>query len=173
MNDNQPKIGKFSWTYGLLLGAASVVFGIILFSMEMHYEQGWAIRIVGVVLMIAAIVLAVSQYKKANLGFLKLVDAIKLGAGIGVVSAIISLIWYALLTNVIEPDFMDKAMEVAKVQAMAQNPQMTDEQWQKGVEIQKSFAWLAYPIGIVVNVIFGLIIGAIVGAIMKKSDPNN
>ncbi|MBM1107606.1 DUF4199 domain-containing protein [Aurantibacter crassamenti] len=173
MNDNQPKIGKFSWTYGLLLGVASVIFGFMLYTMEMHYEQGWAVRIVGIVLMVAAVVLAVMQYKKANSGFLKIVDAVKLGAGIGVVSAIISLIWYALLTNVIEPDFMDKAMELAKVQAMAQNPQMTDEQWQQGVEIQKSFAWLAYPIGIVVNVIFGLIIGAIVGAIMKNTDPNN
>ncbi|MEO9893129.1 DUF4199 domain-containing protein [Aurantibacter sp.] len=173
MNVNQPNIGKFSWTYGLLLGAASVIFNVLLYSMEMHYDQGWAVRIVGVVLMIAAVVLAVSQFKKANLGYLKIVDAVKLGAGIGVVSAILSLIWYALLTNVIEPDFMDKAMEIAKVQAMAQNPQMTDEQWQQGVEIQKSFAWLTYPLGIVVNVIFGLIIGAIVGAIMKKTDPNN
>jgi len=172
MEVTQPKIGKFSWTYGLLLGVVGVIFSVMLFSMDMHYEQGWTIRIVGIVLMIAAIILGISQYKKANSGFLKVVEGVKLGAGIGLVAAILSIIWYALLTNVIEPDFFDKSMEIAKVKVLEENPQMTDEQWNQGVEMQKSFSWLAYPFIIIINVILGLIIGAIVGAIMKNNRPD-
>jgi hypothetical protein len=171
MEENQPKIGKFSWTYGLLLGLASVAFNVMLYTMDMHYEQGWGIRIVGLVLMLAAIVFGIMQYKNANSGFLKTVEGVKLGAGIGLVAAIIGLIYYALLTNVIEPDFMDKAMDIAKVGALESNPQMTDEQWQQGVDMQKKFAWLAYPFVILFNIIVGLIIGGLTGLIMKNPRP--
>jgi len=171
MEVNQPKIGKFAWTFGLLLGLASVAFNVMLYTMDLHYEQGWGVRIIGLVLMLAAVVLAVVQYKKANSGFLRVVDAVKLGAGIGLVSAILGLIWYALLTNVIEPDFFDKSMDIAKIKVLEDNPQMTDEQWNQGVEMQKKFAWLAYPIVIVFNILIGLIIGAITGAIMKNNRP--
>lgn len=173
MEENQPKIGKFSWTFGLILGLASVAFSFILYTMEMHYEQGWSVRIIGMLMIIAAIVMAVIQFKKANSGFLKLSDALKLGAGIGLVGGILSLAFYALLTNVIEPDFMDKAMEIAKVKTFEENPKITEEQWQQGVEMQKKFAWLAYPIGILFNVVIGLIIGLVAGLIMKKQNPSD
>lgn len=171
MEENQPKIGKFSWTFGLLLGLATIAFSVMLYSMDLHYEQGWGVRSINLVLMVAAIILAIIQYKKANSGFLKIVEGVKLGAGIGLVAAILGLIWYALLTNFIEPDFFDKSMEIAKVKVLEDNPQMTDEQWDQGVEMQKKFSWMAYPIVIILNIIIGLIIGVIVGAIMKNKRP--
>lgn len=173
MEENQPKIGKFNWTYGLLLGLASVAFGVILYSMDMHYEQGWDKFIIGTLLMVGAIVFAATQYKKANFGYFSISDGLKLGAGIGIIGAIISLIWYALLTNIIEPGFMDKAMEIAKVKAFEDNPKITDEQWQQGVEMQKKFAWLAYPFGILINAFVGFIIGLVTGLILKKQKPAN
>jgi len=171
MEELKPKIGKFAWTYGLLLGLVSVIFNVMLYSMDLHYEQGWGVRGVGLVLMLAAIVLGIMQYKKANSGYLKIVDGVKLGAGIGLVSAILGLIYYALLTNVLEPDFFDKSMEIAKVQVLEKNPTMTDEQWNQGVEMQRNFAWMAYPIVIIFNIIIGLVIGVITGAIMQNKRP--
>lgn len=171
MEENQPKTGNFIWTYGSLLGLAGIAFAVILFSMDMHYEQGWDVRIIGTLLMVGAVVWATLQYKKANAGYLKISDALKLGAGIGLVGSLFSLIWYALLTNLIEPDFMDKAMEIAKVKTFEENPKLTEEQWQQGVEMQKSFAWLTYPIVIIINILIGLIIGLITGLIMKKQKP--
>ncbi len=69
MEENQPKTGKYAWTYGLILGLASLAFSFILYTMEMHYEQTAAVRIIGLVMIVAAIVLAVVQFKKANSGF--------------------------------------------------------------------------------------------------------
>jgi hypothetical protein len=143
----------------------------MLYSADLHYEQGWAIRSIGILLTIAAIALGVLQFKKANNGYLKIGHGLKLGAGIALVSAILGLIWYALLSNVIEPDFLDKSMEIAKVKVMDENPKMTDEQWDKGVEMQKKFAWMAYPAILIINVITGLIIGLIAGLILKKQNP--
>ena len=171
MEENQPKIGKFSWTYGLLLGLAGVVFSVMLYSMDMHYEQGWDIRIIGVLLMVGAIVWGSLQYKKANSGYFSISDGLKLGAGIALIAGIISLIYYALLSNVIEPDFMDKAMDIAKVKAFEDDPKITEEQWAQGVEMQKKFAWMAYPIILIMNIIIGLVIGLVTGLILKKQKP--
>jgi uncharacterized protein DUF4199 len=168
MEENQPKTGKFVLNYGIILGAVSIAFGVMLYSMDMHYEESWPVRIISIILMIAVVIWATSEFKKANSGLLNLSDALKLGVGIGLISAILSLLYYAILTNVIEPDFMDKALDIAKVKAIESNPNLTEEQWAQGVEIQKNFAWVVYPIGLIINVIIGLIIGLITGLIMKK-----
>ncbi|GAB5472784.1 MAG: hypothetical protein Mars2KO_08830 [Maribacter sp.] len=168
MEENLPKTGKFAWTYGLLLGLASIIFSLMLYFAELHYEQSWSVRIIGIILTVIAIFLATSQFKKANGGLLSLSQALKLGAGIGLVGGIIALAFYWVLTNVIEPDFMEKAMAIAKVQAFADNPKLTEEQWAQGMEMQGKIAWLAYPIGIILNVVIGLIIGLFTGLILKK-----
>lgn len=168
MEENLPKTGKFAWTYGLLLGLASIIFSLMLYFAELHYQQSWSVRVIGILLTIAAIVMATLQFKKANKGFLSISQALKLGAGIGLVGGILALAFYWVLTNVIEPDFMEKAMEIARVQAFKDNPKLTDEQWAKGVEMQEKIAWLVYPIGVIINVVMGLIIGLVAGLILKK-----
>ena len=141
MEENQPKIGKFSWTFGLILGLAGVIFSLMLYFAEMHYEQTWTVRIVGIALTIAAIVFATIQFKKANSGLLSISEALKIGAGIGLIGGIIGLAFYWLLTNVIEPDFMDKAMAIAKIEAFQKNPKLTNEQWAKGVARNYKKLW--------------------------------
>lgn len=171
MEENQPKTGKFALNYGILLGVVSVVFGLMLFSLDMHYDQGWAIRGVSLGLTVVAIIYGISQFKKANEGFLNLSEALKLGAGIAVIAGIIGIIYFFLLSNVIEPDYMDKMYEIGKETAMADNPKLTEEQIDQGIEMQKSFAWLTYPIILIFNIIIGLVIGLIGGLIMKKQKP--
>lgn len=168
MDENQPKTGKFALNYGIILGAVSVVFAVMLYSMDMHYDQGWTIRSVSLALTVAAIIFGISQFKKANGGFLSISEALKLGAGIAVIAGIIGIIYFFLLSNVIEPDYMDKMYEIGKQTAMADNPKLTEEQINQGIEMQKSFAWLTYPIILIFNIIIGLVIGLIGGLILKK-----
>ncbi len=171
MEVNQPKTGKFALNYGLILGIVSVIFGVMLFTMDMHYDQGWAIRSVNLALVVIAIILGISQFKKANEGFLSISQALKLGAGIALIAGIIGIIYFFLLSNVIEPDYMDKMYEIGKEKAMADNPKLTEEQIDQGIEMQKGFAWLTYPIILIFNIIVGLVIGLIGGLIMKKQKP--
>jgi hypothetical protein len=171
MEENQPKTGKFALNYGVLLGVVSVVFGLMLFSLDMHYDQGWAIRSVSLALSLAAILFGISQFKKANEGFLNISQALKLGTGIALIAGIIGLIYFFVLSNVIEPDYMDKMYEIGKVKAMADNPQLTEEQIDQGIEMQKSFAWVTYPIILIINIVIGLVFGLIGGLIMKKQKP--
>jgi len=169
MEEQQPKTGKFALNYGLLLGLISVVFGVMLYTQKMHYETSTAVIVISIVILAAIIFVAVNAFKKANGGYLAISEALKVAVGVALVGAIISLAYQFVLTNFIEPDFMDKAMEIAKPKAMAENPNMTEEQWEQGVEMQKSFAWIQYPVLLIMNCVLGLVLGLITGLILKKS----
>lgn len=171
MEEQQAKTGKFALNYGLLSGLISVVFGVMLYTQKMHYETSTAVIVISIVILAAIVFFAVNAFKKANGGFLTISQALKVGVGVALVAAIISLIYQFALTNFIEPDFMDKVMEMAKPKAMANNPNMTEEQWEQGVEMQKSFAWIQYPVLLIMNSVLGLILGLISGLILKKSQP--
>ena len=97
--------------------------------------------------------------------------ALKLGAAIALISGIIGIAYFLFQSNVLEPDYWDKAYEIGKFQAMEQNPNLTEEQIDQGIELQKSLVWLFYPIGLIFNVLMGLLFGLIPGLIMKKSQP--
>ncbi len=171
MEENQPKTGKFALTFGLILGAVSVIFGVMLYSLDLHYERGFAVQSVNIALMIAAIFICVFQFKKANLGFLTISQALKLGAGVGLISAIIGLLYFFILSNFIEPGYMDKLFEIGKAQALESNPKLTVEQIDQGIEMQKKFAWMSYPIGLIFSVLLGLVFGFFAGLIFKKAKP--
>ncbi|MEM7484836.1 MAG: DUF4199 domain-containing protein [Bacteroidota bacterium] len=168
MEENQPKTGKFSLNYGVLLGLVSIVFSVMLYTQNMHYEMSTPIIIVSIALTIIVIFIGVNAFKKANSGYLKIVDALKVGVGIALVSTILSLAYQYVLINFIEPDFMDKAMEIAKVKTFEDNPSLTEEQWEQGAAMQKKFAWMRYPIGLIISCVLGLVIGLVTGLILKK-----
>ncbi len=171
MEENQPKTGKFALNYGLITGGAGIVFGIMLYMMDMQYEQGIAIQGIQIAILAAGIVWAIVQFKKANLGFLNISHALKVGAGVALVAGIIGLIYFFLFSNFIEPDFMDNLSEIGKQKALEDNPQLTEAQIDQGMEMQKKFAWVSYPIILIFNVIIGLVVGLITGLIMKKQKP--
>jgi hypothetical protein len=169
MEENQPKIGKYALKWGLIAGVISLVFSIMLMIQKMHYERNTAATVIGISILFAVIAFGINQFKKDNEGLLKLGQAIKIGIGIALIGGIISLIYYALLSNdILEAGYMEKATEIAKQQAFADRPEMTQEQWNQGMEIQKKFSWVAYPFILIFNILFGLVAGLIFGLIMKK-----
>ena len=171
MEENQPTTGKYSLNFGALAGGIGIVFGIMLYTMDMHYERGLAVQATQIAILAAVIALGICQFKKANLGFLSLSEALKLGAGIALISGIIGLIYFFVFSNYVEPDFMDNMYEIGKQQAMENNPELTEEQIDQGIEMQKSFAWISYPVILILNVIIGLVVGLIAGLILKKQKP--
>jgi len=171
MEGTTPKIGKFSLNYGLLLGLISTVFSIMLMTADMHYERDWTITAIGIVILAIVVAIGINSFKKANGGLLSLAQALKLGTGIALVAGVIGLVYYGLLTNdIIEEGFMEKATEIAKAETFASNPNLTEEQWEQGLEMQKSFAWLAYPFILIFQAIAGFVAGLIFGLIMKKEE---
>ncbi|MGB3150504.1 MAG: DUF4199 domain-containing protein [Maribacter sp.] len=170
MDENKPKTGKYAFNYGLITGGVTIIFAVMLFTMDMHYERGVAVQAVQIAILAAGIIFGITQFKKANSTYLSLSEALKLGAGIALISGILGVLWFFVFSNLIEPDFMDNMYELGKQQAMADNPSITEEQMDQGIEMQKKFAWISYPVILIINIFIGLIVGLIGGLILRKQE---
>lgn len=170
MEENQPKTGKYSLNFGLILGLISVVFGIMLYTMDAHTSQDPANTVISIVIMVAVIIWGIISFRKANSGFLSLGEAAKLGAGIALVAGIIGVIYTMVMANVIDTDFALKIAEVQKAKAETDGV-MTPEQIQQQYDGTINYFWISYPIILVFNIIAGLVVGVIGGLILKKAKP--
>ena len=170
MEENQPKTGKYSLNYGLILGAISVAFGLMLFSMDAHTSQDPINTVINIVIMIGIIIWAIISFRKANEGYLLLGEAVKLGAGIALIAGIIGVAYTMLMVNVLDTEFVTKIAENQKA-TMEAAGQLTSEQIQAQYDGTINFFWVSYPVIIIFNIIAGLIIGLIGGLILKKAKP--
>jgi len=171
MEENQPKTGKFSLNYGVILGVIGVVFGIMLYSMDAHYSQDQSNTIISILIMVGVIIWGIINFRKANEGFLTLSEALKLGAGIALVAGIITVIYTLFLSNVLDPEFAVKIAETTKAASEAAG-QMSEAQIQQQYDGTINYFWISYPFILIFNIIAGLIIGLIGGLILKKAKPD-
>lgn len=169
MEENQPNTGKYALTYGAILGGVSVVFALMLFSVDMHYQGGAVVMSIAIILPIAAIVFGMIQFRKANDGFMTLSQAMKVGVGIALVGGIIGIVFNQLMTSVIDPEMMNKSMEFQKA-ALLESTKMTPDQVDAQMELGQSFNTPAIiiAIGLVFSLVTGLIYSLIAGLILKK-----
>ena len=173
METQQAKSSKFVLNYGLLLGILLVVLGVIMYVMNYHLKPHWSFMVITFAIFISIITYGIKAYKKENGGFLSIGEAIKVAVGIALIGAILSGLWAVVLSTVLEPDYMDQVIELQREEAFASNPNLTDEQWEKGLEMSAAFRgpWVTFAFTLVVDMLLGLIIGLIVGAIMKQKRP--
>ncbi|WP_340076873.1 DUF4199 domain-containing protein [Leptobacterium sp. I13] len=170
MEELQPKTGKFALTYGLLLGGIGVVFGLMLYFMDMHYQGGFSLLIVNVVIMLGVIIFGMRQFKKANGGFMSFGQALKIGVGIALIGGIIGVLYQQLVIHVLDPEFMNKAMEIQRAQ-LSQNSSLTPEQIDQQLEMGKKFSTplIQVAFGLIGSLFFGFILSLIPALVMKKA----
>ena len=120
--------------------------------------------------MVAVIILGIFNFRKANGGYLMLGQALKLGAGIALVSGIIAVIYTMVMANIIDTEFATKVAEIQKAGDQAAGI-MSEQQIQQRYDGTINYFWISYPFILIFNIIFGLIIGLIGGLIMKKQKP--
>ncbi|WP_459212652.1 DUF4199 domain-containing protein [Aquimarina rhabdastrellae] len=172
MENVKPSAKKFILNYGLILGIVSVLLGVILYVTDNHVQPHWAFSIIGLIIITVAIIMGIKAYKNENNSYLTIGEAIKIGLGIALISGIIGGVWSLLVSNVLDPDFLAKSIELQREQALQMNPNLTDEQLEQAAEIGKKFSspFIVFAIGLVVNIFLGFIISLIGGAVMQKKE---
>jgi len=174
MSDKKSILKSTIIQYGLIYGGLAVVFNIMLFIMDMHYQGGSLQQWTGLIIMVGSITFAQIAYRKLNDGYLNLSEAIKVGLGVSLIGILIAVIYGWLQATILDPNQIEKATEFALNQAIDQNPEMTDEmiamteewiEWGSSPGISTAFA-LGF------GLLFGLIVSLITGLFVKKSKPN-
>ncbi|MFQ3341460.1 MAG: uncharacterized membrane protein (DUF106 family) [Flavobacteriaceae bacterium] len=173
METQQNDLKSTMITYGLILGGITVVFQLMLFFLEMHYQQTPAVGIVSLIIMIGLLVFAFIQYKKLNEGYISLSEAIKIGLGISLISALIGVVYSLILTNVLDPDTMQKTLDFTFDKMRAENPEMPQNEINNAREMSKKFTspMISSAFQIIGALFIGFIISLIGGLIVKKSRP--
>lgn len=162
--------GKFAINYGVILGLVMVVISVLTYVTGLAIEGAqWPTAIYYLVFPIV-IFYAISQYKKRNANLLSLSDALKVGVLIGVISAIVFIIYSLIFNYVIDPDFVDQMMIVAKDKMIEENPDMTQEMIDQSMKFVEMFSnpGLMGAIWVALSGLFALIYSLIAGLIMKK-----
>ena len=163
------KLKDITLFVGLCLGLSNIILGFILYTLDLHYKNNPIFGIINLIIIGSAIVFGINKFKKENIGMLKLGEALKLGLGIALISAIISASYSIILVKLIDPDFIDKSIEFQKQIMIKKNPNIEIENLNKIVTIQKKFASIFNITSVILifNLFYGFVISLISGLILK------
>jgi len=171
MENQQKPSNKIALNYGLILGFASILFHVILFALGKHLEQDWKNMVISLVITTVIVVLGIKKFKETNNGFLSLGQGLKTGIAIALISTVIYIIYTLLFMNVIAPESMEQALEIAR-QKLLDNPAMSEDQIEQAIEMQKKFSGPAFliPVMLIFSLFIGFVISLIASLIMKKTE---
>ena len=150
--------------FGLFTGLALIVFDLILYVADMKdpgdpnpvQHLAWVVLIIG-------IIMAIKYYKDNNEGSLSLGEAMGSGTIAAIIAALFSAAYIVLFMTVIDPSMVGELQAVAKQQAMDQNPNLTEEDYEQMAGLVNMFT---SPTAIaIMSVIFYAVVGAIVSLI--------
>ena len=155
---------KHIFTYGLLIGAIWIIYGILRNATGYGSTANLAFSAFELVLHITIISYSIYKYKAKNNGFLTLLQAIKIGLGIAIISALIVIIWDIIFISVIKPEVLQKVMKTSNTETAEQV--LSEKKLLFNYFLKRSSSNLIY------HLTFGLIISMLSGAIMQKNpDP--
>jgi len=168
--ENQANSKSIILNYGLYLGLIGVVTHLLLYATGQLLELNWINSIVSIIAMIVLIVLGIKKYKNEANGFISWGQGLKIGMGITMLSAVITVVYVLLFMNVIEPDFQQQALEFQK-QAFY-DAGMNEEQIEATIDMTKKFQTPLISSAMILgfSAFLGFVISAIISAIMKKSE---
>ena len=172
MENQQSSTKQVMLTYGIYLGLASILINVINYAIgDIYNPESW-VQIIGIVASVVLIVLALKKFKFDNGGLMSLGQALKVGVGASLVSAIIYIIYMFLFTSVVEPEFYANMQEVQYQKVMEQYPNMSDEQLEATRENMAAFSGSGATSAIIFifSIFFGFVISLIAGLIMKRTE---
>ncbi|MDX1463925.1 MAG: DUF4199 domain-containing protein [Marinirhabdus sp.] len=168
-------VKKVALPYGAILGLLTVFLSVIVYVMDLTYEQPWWQGLIGFLFLIAVIVYGLKTFKTNNSGFLSLTEAIKVGLAITLVSALIGVVFNLIFMYVIEPDFTANMLAANETKMIEQNPNMTQEQIDMSLGISETIMSPAIlsAISVIMALFFGFIVSLISGLVMKNKRPEH
>ena len=170
--ENQAGSKSIILNYGLYLGILGVLVHLSLYASGQLLELNWVNSLIWFIGLIVFTVLGIKKFKESNGTYITWGQGLKIGMGITMICAVITVVYVLLFMNVIDPTFQDQAMEVQK-QAWL-DAGMTDSQIDDAVEMTKNFQGpvISSALILAMSAFFGFIVSAIVAAVMKKSEEN-
>ena len=157
-------------TYGLLLGTVSILISVIKYVFSSNILDKSIIEsVTGILITIALVVIPITIFKKENNSQLTLSQSLKIGMGVSAIAGVIGALYFFVFANYIQPDIIDKLMDMQIKEAMKTNPSMSAEQMQQGMGMAKKFIMpMFYTMVIITSLFFGFLTSLITGLALRK-----
>ena len=167
--ESSPKLGAYNYRFGAIAGGIGIVFSMMLFFMDMTYDQSSVIQAIQTLIPVSVAVIAIITFKKDNNGLLALKQAIKLGVGVFLVAGIIGLAYLTLFINFIDPDFISNTAALQADALREAQPTLDEDIIEMQQTNTEKYFYIIYPVNLIINVFLGLIVGLLTGLFTKKS----
>lgn len=104
---------------------------------------------------------------------MSLSEALKVGLGISALAALIGVVYSFILSEFLDPDLMQKALDFQMDKMRIENPEITQDQLENIRAMQEKFSGplIRSAFQIIGSLFIGFIISLIGGLIVKKSRP--
>jgi hypothetical protein len=157
--------------YGTWTGVTLISFAIMLFFLGAHYENSTSTQIINALIQFSGITIACLAFKKANSNTITWGETRKIGTGISLIIAILSIVYTLLLTNFLEPDFMNKVLELSYYDTMEKNPEfLANMSLNEFIDVSMPWTYLTYPFILFFSVLFGFVYSVILGLFIKSKN---
>jgi hypothetical protein len=154
---------------GLIIAALLVIFAIIVQFMGLAQNQ--ALGLIQYALIIGGLVYFVTQWGKAHDYTLSFGNLFAYGFKATAVFTIINIV-FLIIFFLAFPEMREKSFEMMR-ETMENNPKMTEEQIDQGIDIARRFFWVALVGGTMFMLILIGALGSVIGAAVTKKRPNN
>lgn len=154
--------------YGAILGGAGVLFGLILYFLDMGLER-W-VQWASIAITIAVMIYCLVAYRNEYLGgFASYGKILKMAIAISIISAIITAIYQYLLFAVLDPDMMDKVRLMVEERIM-NNPRIPESVYDQAMERAERSLTIKRMVlnSLIWGSVGGTILGLIIAAFVKK-----
>jgi len=164
-------IKKYMLEYVTWTGVTLISFAIMLFFLGAHYENSTSTQIINALIQFSGITIACLAFKKANSNTITWGETRKIGTGISLIIAILSIVYTLLLTNFLEPDFMNKVLELSYYDTMEKNPEfLANMSLNEFIDVSMPWTYLTYPFILFFSVLFGFVYSVILGLFIKSKN---
>lgn len=170
MEKKNPSILINALNWGLIIGLASIVYSVILYMLNLMFNQ--ALGYAGVIIIIAGLAIAMKSYRDNVLGgVMPFGKAFGFGMLIIIVAALLGAIFAYLLYAVIDTGLSDRMLEFTTDKMMKRGvPEaQLDIILERAAKFQKPL-----PIaitGLISSILGGVVLSLIMAAIFKKEEP--
>ena len=160
---------KYMIEYGLWTGITLISFAIMLFILGAHYENSTSTQVINALIQVSGITIACLAFKKENKSLISWGEVRKIGTGVSLIVSITAIIYTLLLTNIIEPDFMDKVLEISYYETLEKYPEaLANMNMNEYLDAAKPYTWLTYPSILFFTIVLGFVYSVILGFIIKS-----
>ena len=159
--------------YGLITGAAMIVFSLVMFLLDLYLNK--AVNWIGYLFLIAGMIWGTLEFrKKYSNGFLTYGKAFSSSFWIGLFAGILSSVYLFLFIRFIHPGFINELLDQMRTNLLTTNPDMSEEQIEQAVSISSKFM---SPVmmtlwGLAAYAALSAIISLILAIFLKKEDPS-